>query len=231
MTGTATAISRVVTTPFRWGSAARGARVFHPNGIVCRAVVTVSDERPPALPIRSGPATVRLSKAVGTAGGTVDIAGMALRLGVRGETGTTWDVLFASSAGPAQRVGIPFPVSGWADSTLSTLAPFRFDRHLVYLRVVLDDQRAPASLSLKAMKAAVNVAHDLRFALEEATGTEPFRRIGDVVLTGIDDCECIDFNPTGTLPTGITLFPSWLTALRSGAYYNSRRGRPDSSHD
>lgn len=191
----------------------------------------VSDVRPPTLPIRSGPATVRLSKAVGTPGGSADIAGMALRVGVRDEVGTGWDVLFASSVGPAQRLGVPLPVPGWTGSHLSTLAPFRSNGRLVYLRVVVSDQRIPKGLSLEAIETTVNSSDGLRFTIEEAVGTGPFRCIGDVTLTQVDDLPHVDFDPTGTLPSGITLFPEWLTALRTGAYFNSRRGRPDSVSD
>src|SRR3954454_9391726 len=69
-------VSDLVALPFRWGSAIRGKRFFHPLGVVAEGVIDRVAPAGEGLPIPSSDVVARLSKAGGTPGALPDFMGL-----------------------------------------------------------------------------------------------------------------------------------------------------------
>ena len=99
-------LDRLLAAPFALGSRLRGARVFHPRGVVVRGTWHPDPEAATeALPgVGSRSALVRVSHAIGLPPGLPDILGVAIRIADAYGRGRHQDLLLASSgSGPVSR--------------------------------------------------------------------------------------------------------------------------------
>ncbi len=77
----------LLSTPFRWGSALRRRRVFHPDGVVAEGVDRTAGGGPTrGLPLPSAAIVARLSKAVGRPAALPDVIGLAFRIVPQGDS-------------------------------------------------------------------------------------------------------------------------------------------------
>lgn len=105
------------TMPRPASTAADGA-LLHRSGLVVRGDAVFETDH---LPIRSGPATVRLSKALGSPGSLPDVVGVAVRF-----SSTGWDLVMS---GPERRIaGMPVlgPAVRWNALPLTAHGQFQY---------------------------------------------------------------------------------------------------------
>src|ERR1700721_1035901 len=128
-------VSDLVAKPFQWGSAVRGSRFFHPDGVVAEGLIERVAPANSGLPFPSSEIIARVSKAVGTPGGLPDIIGLAIRIKRQDPDATPWDILFArAGSGLLSRAAALRPVTSWTGQTLTTLMPLRYQGQNWWLR-------------------------------------------------------------------------------------------------
>lgn len=200
----------------------RGARAFHPDGLVYRGRLVTQGAVPPSgswfldLPSEYD-VLVRLSKAVGTPDGWPDILGVAVRVLDVDGPGLHRDLLFASSSLRPVARHMLIPTRRLDARPLSALLPYRTQQGLFVLAVTCED--AP---EVSAFKEGVTPP---LLTLQTATPTGSWRRVGQVVpkdLVAPNDSESLRFDPWNA---GRDLRPAgFFNALRHPAYEGSRRG-------
>lgn len=193
-------------------SAARGRRVFHPDGVAFSATVTSAlldaDERP---------AVVRVSRAFGLPAWLPDIPGLAIKIPDLYGRGRDQDFLLVGVIGHRWLRLLPQP--GWAmlATSYSTLLPYEDDRGAA---VIIGARRSGTARTLGAAPGR------LRFEITIASPRRRWQRIGIVQVRhrlDADAAEALRFNPWNT---GEALRPAGLlTALRDRAYQGSQRAR------
>ena len=124
-------LDRLLGAPFELGSRLRGARVFHPRGVVVGATW---DPDPALLPGSSltrapRPALVRVSHAIGLPPGVPDILGIAIRVVDAHGAGRHQDLLLASSGTGSVTRHLLRPVSRVTGTQVSSLLPYDVDGH------------------------------------------------------------------------------------------------------
>ena len=141
-------LDRLLGAPFALASRLRGARVFHPRGVVIGATWEPAEGILPGSPLTRGPhrALLRVSHAIGLPAGVPDIVWLAVRvIDVHGP-GEHQDLLLASSGrGPVGR-HLLRPVSTVTGTVLSSLLPYEVDgvgRHPLLARTV--DENRPVT--------------------------------------------------------------------------------------
>lgn len=219
-------LDRLIAAPFALGSRLRGARVFHPRGVVVRgtwrpvAGAGLLDGSP--LIGAPRPVLLRLSHAVGLPPGWRDIVGLAVRVTDAHGVGRPQDLLFASSGTGTVGRHLLRPVRRIDDALLSTLLPYDVagrDRHPLVARAV----DAPAGLEY-ADVAADPAARMPSF--EICVGGERPERLavvepGEPVPSDVAEQLCFD-----PWHTGPELRPAGLVnRLRHPTYAASQRGR------
>ncbi|MBB2935622.1 hypothetical protein FHX82_002676 [Amycolatopsis bartoniae] len=209
---------RPLRTAFDALARARGARAFHPQGILLDG--TLTPLRPGAFPLVPTEVQARLSKGAGVPQGFRDVLGLAVRVPL--ETGP-WDLTF-STIGPFGRV-LPFPSAGWCDRPFSSLAPYRVDGQLRWLLAQAAAGQPDVDASLRAARRLVRGGgFELVVAEAKAVGVpEPIARLR--LHTVCDDADRPAFDPMLNHPPGVTLSPGWLAKARELAYSGSRSGR------
>lgn len=214
-----TALSSVLSAPFRFGSALRGARVFHPRGATFEGEAELGSGWWPRQIPRSAPVIARMSRGIGTPDGMPDVLGLALRFPL--ETGP-WDVLLASAYLPG-RVAL-LPARTWASARYSTLMAYRTDTDPTprWITAVPQQGHPPSTSSVGALGAPLDfslLVGSARGALEPAGRLVLNRRIPE------NDPEQPSFDPTVHCPGFVDPWPGWLTGVRRDAYRASRAGR------
>ena len=201
-------------------SAARGSRIFHPQGIAYRGTLRVGsglDGVPLLAPGASHDAVVRFSRGLGLPRGTREFLGLALRIG------DEQDVLLASSSrAPLERM-VPLPVSSFFGATLSSLLPFDAGPRVVFVGAQVDGAPTGERDQLDELAASPMVRVTLA-AAELGGPWRPFaaleldERLPDEAARALrfDAWRCAG----GLVPRGR------INALRGPAYRGSRRGRP-----
>ncbi|MGW5572228.1 phosphodiesterase [Nocardia thailandica] len=214
-------LDRPVRAAFRAGARLRGARVFHPRGIVLTGRFRPEDDDT-LLGAGERPVVARLSKGLGAPGGLPDVLGLAFRL--PGRDGGAWDVALATSGRGAVGRCLPTPARGWASARFGSLQPYRVDAGApVWLSAEpVAADALPRDASVSDLRACARRG-TLRFRLT-CSGRHG-RVLGELSL----DAEASEppraFDPVRNSPAGIRLAPSSLTRVRANAYAGSRRGR------
>lgn len=221
-------ISDFAATPFRWASAIRHRRIFHPDGVLAEGSIERLAPANGGLPIPSSDVVARVSKAVGTPGALPDIIGLALRLTPQSDTYARWDILLASAGSGmlGRAVGLR-PVTSWTGQTLTSLMPLRYRQNYWWLRARVLTKIHGSGVSLDSVRNQLD-SGGIEFALDQARGRSDFRQLGRVRLTKIIvplPGEDVSFDPVLHTAPGVQLYPGWLAGLRGSAYDRSREGR------
>ncbi|MBV9320838.1 MAG: phosphodiesterase [Mycobacterium sp.] len=220
-------VSDLAATPFRWASAIRHRRIFHPDGVLAEGSIERLAPANGGLPIPSSDVVARVSKAVGTPGALPDIIGLALRLTPQ-DSESPWDILLASAGSGVlgRTVGLR-PVMSWTGQTLTSLMPLRYRQNYWWLRARVLSKINGSGVSLDSVRNQLDNG-GIEFALDQARGRSSFRQLGRVRLTKIivpSQGEDVSFDPVLHTAPGVQLYPGWLAGLRGSAYDRSREGR------
>jgi hypothetical protein len=201
-------------------SAARGSRIFHPQGIAYQATLNVEcglHGVPLLAPGTSHDAAVRFSRGLGLPRGAREFLGLALRIG------DEQDVLLASSSrAPLMRM-VPLPVRSFFGATLSSLLPFDAGDRVVFVGARVDG--APTGERDQLDELAASRTVNVTFAAAELGGPwRPFGRLELDERLPEEAARALRFDAWrcagGLVPHGR------INALRGPAYRGSRRGRP-----
>lgn len=220
-------LTDLAATPFRWGSAIRHARIFHPDGLLAEGSIERLAPADAGLPVPSCDVVARLSKAAGTPGALPDAVGLALRIPPQVD-GAAWDILLASAGSSVlgRAIGLR-PVTSWTGHTLTSLMPLRYRGTNWWLRARVLTEISGAGVALD------NVRHQLEngeieIALDQARGRADFSRLARLTLHRLlvpPHGEDVAFDPILHTAPGVQLYPGWLASLRARAYDRSREGR------
>lgn len=214
--------------PIRAGAAIRGARLFHPNGVLATGTLTRTASENVGLPVETGAVIARVSKGVGLPGALPDVIGLAIRMEPHDGDDTPWDVLLASAlGGTGWRKTVPFPALSLGSSVLSTLQPLDHDGVSWWLRATLATRPDGHNPSLNETQKGIDDG-GLAFELEQTRGHTPFLPLARVELTATvpeSDYPDIGFDPTANTTRGVRPGPGWLSSIREVAYRRSRQGR------
>ena len=201
-------------------SAARGSRIFHPQGIAYRATLHVEsglDGVGLLAPGTSHDTVVRFSRGLGLPRGAREFLGLALQIG------DEQDVLLASSArAPLVRM-IPLPVQSFFGATLTSLLPFDAGPRVVFVGAQANG--APTGERDQLDELAASGTVNVTFAAAELGGPwRPFGRLELDERLSEEAAQALRFDAWrcagGLVPHGR------INALRGPAYRGSRRGRP-----
>ncbi|OBG78429.1 MULTISPECIES: phosphodiesterase [unclassified Mycobacterium] len=211
--------------PFQWGSALRGKRFFHPDGVLAEGVLERVAPPHQGLPLPSSDVIARVSKATGTPGALPDFLGLAVRVPA-GDAGTPWDVLLVSAgSGVLARAVALRPATSWNSQTLTTLMPVHYRGDNWWLRARTDGDTDGAGLSLDAIRGRLERG-TIDVDIDQACGAGSFTPLARLTLTGvIDSADDVSFDPVANTAPGTGLHPQWLADLRGRAYRRSRDGR------
>jgi hypothetical protein len=212
--------------PLQLGSAVRGRRVFHPNGVLARGSLERLAPPGDGLPVDTADVTARVSKAVGLPGKLPDLIGLAIKLPPAAFAATPWDILMVSTwSGPLGRYALR-PVTSW-QSPMTTLMPVKYEGNYWWVRATMTSDLADGDLALDRISTQLSKG-DIEYQLEQSCGTGPFKPLALVRLTEELPSGSADatFDPTIHSAPGVQLAPGWLTDIRRRAYDRSRRGRP-----
>jgi hypothetical protein len=220
-------VVELASAPFRWGSALRRRRVFHPTGVVADGVIERLAPADVGLPLPSASIVARVSKAVGTPGGLPDAIGLAFRVLLRGDSsaGSDWDILLASAMpGPIVRsVGLR-PVTSWSGSSMTSLAPLRYRDTNWWLRARITTQIDGSGLRLDSIRSALEQG-EIAIDVDQGQATSSFHPLARVTLTNPTPGRDVSFDPVLNTAPGVEMYPRWLANLRAYAYAQSREGR------
>ncbi len=220
-------VSDIVAVPFEWGSALRGKRFFHPLGVLAEGAVERVAPAGEGLPLPSGAAVVRVSKATGTPAALPDLIGLAIRVTPPQAT-TPWDTLLVSAgSGVLSRAVALRPVTSWTGHAMTTLMPLHYGGRNWWLRGRMVTDIGGAGLSLAGIRNAI-ARGGIEVELDQARGSGEFTPLGRLTMTRVLDAERgedVSFDPVLNTAPGLRLHPWWLAGLRAHAYQRSRRGR------
>lgn len=217
-------LERLTAAVFRGLSAARGARVFHPEGVAYRArwepegsagdVLTS-----PASEPRQVDAVLRLSRAIGLPDATPDILGAAVKLLDAHGPGRDQDLALASSGRSVVSRHVLVPTRGFTGAVFSSLLPYAVagERVTVLAEMI---EATPARPFARLRDGEVAPA-DLRLWLEPTGRELGVLRVGERLPDQVS--RDLRFDPWHTGPG---LRPvGWLNRLRRPAYAASQDGR------
>ena|GEM_PF-1133553 len=223
-------IAKPAAAVFRALSRLRGARSFHPDGVVFEAAVEIDD--PPGdladVPLLGEPgshrAVVRLSRALGLPRPIPDIHGFAIRFVDAYGPGRHQDFLTVTSLDGAVAQHVLLPTGGFFSLPFSTLLPYRMGDEVRLVGARPATEPADESESLGQLLATVD-ERPVRFDLTLARLLGSWTSIGTVTLghrVPESEAQRIRFNPWNTggniRPTGPFM------GLRESAYRESQRG-------
>lgn len=224
----ASALDAAIAVPFRLGSAIRGARVFHPQGFLCRGVWevdTASALTRDAIVFRPGErhnVVARVSRGIGLPEALPDFFGIAVRLVDAYGPGGHQDLLINASSGLPVLHHLFLPAPRWFAQPYSTCLPYRAGSKPFLIGLQPPSERGPAP-PLAAMRAAV--VNGVAFGITVAGPLGRWQRVGALVLRNPISplAGDVDFDPWNT---GGGLTPAtWLNRIRREAYRQSRRAR------
>ena len=217
-------LDTLLGAPFALASRLRGARIFHPRGVVVDATwdpdpAILAGSRLTAAP---QPALVRVSHAIGLPPGVPDILGVAIRVVDAHGAGRHQDLLFASSGTGAISRHLLRPTASVTRTTVSTLLPYDvagMGRHPLCAHAIGADR--PVTYPEVVQDPATTLPD-----LEVIVGSSPPRRLAVVhPHAGVDPSagQALRFDPWHT---GSELRPAGLlNRLRRPTYRASQRGR------
>ncbi|MGG7104956.1 hypothetical protein [Rhodococcus sp. 24CO] len=218
-----------IEVPFRVAATLRGARVFHPYGLVVQGQVEFDSTWWPSTLPSPQPLIARLSGGIGTPSGLPDVLGLALKL----SDGTDeWDILLASSGTSTATRVLPLPAAGWSSAQYSSLMPYEAGETLRWV-LAIPVGTHPTSTSVAALMRAI-AKGPLRFDLGLASPTGEVVPAGHLSLFEVRqmaDEAHPDFDPVLNCPPELVLRPRWLSAARIHAYRGSRQGRATARPD
>lgn len=216
-------VTRAVAT------AARGARLFHPCGVVYRGVFAVTEPQRFGVPLLDRPgehsALVRISKAISTPGALPDVLGLAVRIDDADENGNPLDLALATTGERILLRHVFLPAGDFADSLYTSLLPYQIgdQRRMIAATSADPGRRIESDLATLARSQPPN------FRLMIATLTGPWRTAGLLTLNEtIDEDPWFDIESNaidGLRPLG------WLNRLRGPAYRASQRARAHHARD
>jgi hypothetical protein len=218
-------VTGFLTTPFRWGSALRGRRIFHPDGVVAEGVIERLAPADTGLPMASTQVVARLSKALGTPSVLPDIIGLAFRIGTQKDSASDWDVLLASAV-PApivRSIGLR-PVTSWTGSSMTSLAPLRYRGTNWWLRARVATPIDGFGLTLDGIRSTLGHS-EIVVDIEQGGAASEFTPLARMTLTHATRGRDISFDPVLHTASGVEMYPHWLADLRAHAYAQSREGR------
>ena len=222
------ALDAAIAVPFRFGTALRGASVFHAQGFLCRGVWevdSVSELTRDAIVLRPGArhdVVARVSRGVGLPEALPDFFGIAVRLVDAYGPGDHQDLLINSSSGLPVLHHLFLPAPRWFAQPYSTCLPYRSGSKPFLIGLQPPPERGPAP-ALNAMRAAVQ--NRVEFGITVAGPLGRWRRVGTLELRDPISplAGDVDFDPWNT---GGGLTPAtWLNRIRREAYRQSRRAR------
>ncbi|MEJ9077875.1 hypothetical protein WKY82_05585 [Gordonia malaquae] len=190
----------------------RDTALLHRSGVVVSGEAVVDADH---LPIRSGPVTVRLSKALGLPGLLPDTVGAALRFPSVG-----WDLVMS---GPERRIaGIPVmrPALHWNEVPLTAHGQFRYRGRTWRVSGRLRTPQVGAGLDLESL--GRGLAHAP--AVLELTGSphgRPSVPLGSVEFGGEPVTDDVAEFDSMSVPDDVRPVRDWWDDLRHAAY----RGR------
>ncbi|RSN13626.1 hypothetical protein DMC63_27030 [Streptomyces sp. WAC 05977] len=200
----------------------RGARAFHPNGLLLSGELQALRRDELALPEEPVAVTARMSKGAGLPGRVPDALGLAMRIPAVG--GHPWDLtLTTSGTGLVGRV-LPRPARAWTAGRYSTLLPYRTKGELVWLSAGAETSRH-AEASLDGLRRLV-AEGPVTFLFETVRANGHRNPCARLTLDEVDDDSprpAID--PMLNPPPGWEPRPGWISGLRERAYEGSRAGR------
>ncbi|MGW5704532.1 hypothetical protein [Amycolatopsis japonica] len=209
---------RLFRAGFHALSALRGARAFHPNGLLLKGELHALSRDDLALPSEPVTVTVRMSKGAGLPGRIPDALGLAVR--VPAADGDPWDLTLTTSA---VRV-VPRPARSWTTGRFSSLLPYRVNGELVWLSARAETPRRTEA-SLDALSRLVKEG-PVTYLVETVRANGHRKPCATLTLHEVDeDAPRPAFDPMLNAPPGWELRPRWLTGLRERAYEGSREGR------
>ncbi|MCE4267669.1 hypothetical protein [Rhodococcus globerulus] len=217
----------ILEVPFQVASAVRGARVFHPQGLMVHGEVRLNSPWWPPGVSCVRPLSARLSGGVGTPNGLPDVLGMALKLSTGTAGGGEWDILLANSGTAAATRVLPLPAASWSRAHYSSLMPYAKAGGPVRWILATPVGTHPAGTSLDALARSLATAPQ-HFDLALASASGEVAPAGHLVLSQIlrlDDNMHPSFDPVLNCPAELVLRPRWLTTARRNAYRGSRKGR------
>jgi hypothetical protein len=218
-------VSDLVALPFRWGSALRGRRFFHPDGVLATGSVQRVAPAQCGLPVPSTEVIARFSKAVGTPGSLPDFIGLAIR--INSSQSSPWDVLLVSAgSGALSRAVALRPVTQWSDQAMTSLMPFRYRGGTWWLRARIVSNVDGPGLAVASIRHSIEHG-GVHVALDQARGTGQFQPLARLSVSSLVDAEADDvsFDPVLNTAPGLSLYPGWLADLRARSYQRSREGR------
>ncbi|EME62671.1 hypothetical protein [Amycolatopsis decaplanina] len=200
----------------------RGARAFHPNGLLLKGELHALAHDDLALPEEPVAVTVRMSKGAGLPGRLPDALGLAVR--IPSADGDPWDLtLTTSGTGLAGRV-LPRPARAWTTGRYSTLLPYRTKGDLIWLSARAETSRH-AEASLDALTRLV-AEGPVTYLFETVRANGHRKPCATLTLHEVDeDASRPAFDPMLHPPRGWEPRPGWLAGLRERAYEGSREGR------
>src|ERR671916_2749744 len=182
----ASLVERAVAMPFRAGTALRGARVFHPEGFLCRGTWEI-DERSPAAPeaaaLQPGArhdVIARVSRGAGLPDALPDFFGIAVRLVDAYGPGAHQDLLINASSGLPVLHHLFLPAPRWFTQSYSTCLPYRAGAGPFLIGLLPPSEPGPAP-PLEAMRAAVGAGVAFGIAVSASLGR--WRSIGVLQLS------------------------------------------------
>jgi hypothetical protein len=179
--------SDIAALPIRLGAAARGRRLFYPDGVLADGILERIAPPNEGLPMNSCDVIGRVSKGVGLRGALPDIAGLAWRIPPPPDlrSCTPWDVLLASAVpGKIGRVLLA-PVTSWSGATFSGLMPLRFKGGVWWLRSRLVSNIDAPGLSLDTIRDQIDSA-GAEFDIEQAAGSGGCLPLARLTLRHLD---------------------------------------------
>ncbi len=221
-------VFELAALPFRWGSAIRGKRFFHPVGVLAEGFIERVAPATHGLPIASSEIVARVSKATGTPGALPDFIGLAFRVPAPPPSDKPWDILLVSSgSGVLSRAVALRPATSWNGQTLTTLMPLHYQDNNWWLRARTSSEIGGTGLSLDSVRTKLERSN-IEVKLDQACGRGNFTPLAHITLTTAIDPQRdhdVSFDPVLNTAPGLSLRPRWLADLRARAYQHSREGR------
>ncbi|MBW3657575.1 MAG: hypothetical protein KY457_02980 [Actinobacteria bacterium] len=217
-------LDRLTAAVFRGLSAARGKRVFHPDGVAYRArwepvgtaggVLTT-----PASEAREVDAVVRFSRAIGLPESAPDILGAAVKLLDAHGAGRDQDLALASSGRSAVSRHLLVPTRGFTGAVFSSIAPYAAAGERVTVMAEMSDDGTPRPF--EDLRAGAVPPADLHLWVEPSGRSLGTLRVG--ARLSDDVSRDLRFDPWHTGP-GLRPI-GWINRLRRPTYAASQEGR------
>ncbi|MDR2281164.1 MAG: hypothetical protein LBE07_09975 [Gordonia sp. (in: high G+C Gram-positive bacteria)] len=198
-------------------STADGA-LLHRSGLVVRGDAVSEND---CFPIRSGPVTVRLSKALGSPGSLPDAIGVAVRLAPDTvDTGDGWDLVMSGPERRAAGMPLMWPAFRWNAVPLTAHGRFRYRGRTWRVFGELFTQRTGSGLDLDDLSRGLSRTPGV-LTLTASPDGQPSTPLGTVEFGGDPVTEGVAAFDPMSVPDDVRPIRGWWDDLRHAAY----RGR------